>query len=85
MTQKLMKVIVVLNDDETWSSLDDTHLHMVDSETYNAVSNSAIKWGTEVFIEEHFEWSISIKELLDFYLTHHKELGYTPLDSQDAA
>jgi len=85
MTKELkeMKAIVMLNDDETWSSIEDTHIHMMPMETFNEVSNPLVKWNMyESFDKDHFTWSVSASELLDFYLCN-KGWEHTPLKTDN--
>ena len=78
MTQELMHAVVVLNDEETWSSVEDSYIHLMPTDAYDKImENFKLHY-------EDFEWSVSIEELLNFYLSH-KALEYTPLKTEDAA
>ena len=84
MTQ-VLKAIVVLNDEETWSSLEDSYIHFVTIDDCEEIVEN-FKQNEKCYLLHHvdFEWSVSLEELLNFYLSH-KTLGYTPLKTEDAA
>ena len=76
MTQELMQAIGVLDDGETFSSVENSYIHLMTVDAYDNLMDK--------LDNEDFEWSVSIEELLNFYLPH-KGLPYTPLKTEDAA
>ena len=76
MTQELMQAIVALDDGETFSSVEDSYIHIMTVDAYDNLMDK--------LDDEDFKFSVPIEELLNFYVSH-KGLPYTPLKTGDAA